>query len=101
MDHREFKKKRHETGNIPVPTKVINNKIILKKQFRAKKEFHFNQIQNISSFQLKNTKYITVSMKNNENSIEKYLIIETQFFFSKKEKDVEKTLQYLMISSNK
>ena len=62
--------------------RVVGDKIILKKKFRPAKTYSFDKIGRISSFQLKRTKYITVEMKNDTRTIEKYLIMNSKSLLS-------------------
>ncbi|MGL4631405.1 MAG: hypothetical protein ACRCVT_09380 [Leadbetterella sp.] len=57
--------------------KIENNKLILKKLFRPSIDFDFKKIQSVSSFRLKRTKYTTVKMLHLDNSVEKFLILES------------------------
>lgn len=72
--------------------RVIGDKLVLKKQFRASKSYTFDRIGYPSSFQLKRTKYITVEMKNDDNSFEKYLIMNSKSLLSFENKDAEQAL---------
>src|SRR5690606_9365029 len=51
--------------------KIIGDKIVLKKKFKPSKSYSFDRIGYPESFQLKSTKYITVEMKNDDNTVEK------------------------------
>lgn len=73
-------------------TRIVGDKIIMKKQFRQSKSYSFDKIGHPTSFQLKRTRYITVQMKNNDNTSEKYLIMNTKSLLSFENKDVEQTL---------
>jgi len=75
--------------------RVIGDKIILKKQFRPSKAYSFDRIGYPTSFQLKSTKYIKVEMKNDDNSFEKYLIINSRSLLSFENKDAEYALRSL------
>ncbi|GAA3517425.1 hypothetical protein GCM10022393_34440 [Aquimarina addita] len=72
--------------------KIIGDKIVLKKKFKPSKSYSFDRIGYPESFQLKRTKYITVEMKNDDNTVEKYLIVNSKSLLSFKNKDAEQTL---------
>lgn len=72
--------------------KIIGDKIVLKKKFKPSKTYSFDKIGYPESFQLKRTKYITVKMKNDDNTVEKYLIINSKSLLSFENKDAEQTL---------
>ena len=75
--------------------KIINNKLVLKKQFSSPETYTFDKIGDISSFRLKNTKYTTVKMKNRHQGFEKYMIITSKSFFFTDKIDAEKKLNQL------
>ncbi|NER17613.1 hypothetical protein [Spongiivirga citrea] len=81
--------------------RIIEDKIILKKQFRRAKSYSFDRIGYPTSFQLKRTKYITVEMKNDDNSTEKYLIMNSKSLLSFENKDAEQALISLRNSTRK
>lgn len=72
--------------------RIINDKIVLKKKFRPSKTYTFDKIGYPTSFQLKRTKYITVDMKNDDNTTEKYLIMNSKSLLSFENKDAEQAL---------
>lgn len=72
--------------------KIVDDKIVLKKQFRPRKEFSFDRIGEISSFQLNRTKYITFQILNDKNVYENYLIINTRPFLSFDNNNIEQVL---------
>ena len=72
--------------------RIIGDKIVLKKKFKPSKSYSFDKIGYPTSFQWKRTKYITVEMKNDDNRIEKYLIINSKSLLSFENKDAEQTL---------
>lgn len=72
--------------------RIINNKIVLKKKFRPEKTYSFDKIGYPSSFQIKRTRYITVQMKNDDNTSEKYLIVNSTSILSFENKDAEQVL---------
>lgn len=72
--------------------RIIGNKIVLKKKFRPSKSYSFDRIGYPGSFQLKKTKYITVEMKNDDDTFEKYLIINSKSLLSFEKKDAEQIL---------
>ena len=72
--------------------KIIGDKIVLKKKFKPSKSYSFDRIGYPESFQLKRTKYITVEMKNDDNTVEKYLIVNSKSLLSFENKDAEQTL---------
>lgn len=72
--------------------KVIDGKVILKKQFRPAKSYGFDKIGELSSFRLKRSKYITVEMKNDDGSIEKYVIMNSSALLSFENQDAEEIL---------
>lgn len=75
--------------------KIIGGRLVLKKQFRVRQSYAFDKIGSISSFQLKSTKYITVEMKNDDKSVEKYLIINARSILAFENKDAEYALNSL------
>lgn len=74
---------------------IIGNQLVLKKQFRQAKTYTFDQIGRPSSFRLKNTRYVTFEMKNNDLTTEKFLIINHRSLLALNKIDVEATLQNL------
>ena len=72
--------------------RIVGDKVVLKKQFRPAKSYSFDKIGYPSSFQLKRTKYITVEMTNDDNSTEKYLIVNSKSLLSFENKDAEEAL---------
>ena len=72
--------------------RIIGDKIILKKKFKPSKSYSFDKIGYPESFQLKTTKYITVEMKNDDDTLEKYLIINSKSLLSFENKDAEQAL---------
>jgi len=72
--------------------RVVDDKLILKKQFRPAKSYSFDRIGYPTSFRLKNTKYVTVEMKNDDNSLEKYMIVNSRALLSFEKKDAEEAL---------
>ncbi|MCH3884164.1 hypothetical protein [Tenacibaculum aquimarinum] len=75
--------------------KIVNNKLILKKQFHSPETYTFDKIGDISSFRLKNTKYTTVKMKGRHQDFEKYMIITSKSFLFKDKIDAEEKLKEL------
>ena len=71
---------------------IIGDKIVLKKQFRPTKVYSFDKIRYPTSFQLKRTKYITVEMKNDDNTTEKFIIMNSRSLLSFENKDAEQVL---------
>jgi hypothetical protein len=71
---------------------LSGNTLILKKQFRPAKSYSFDKIFSVSSFKYKRTKYITVLMLNEDDTTEKYLIINNYALLSFENKDAEQTL---------
>ncbi len=71
---------------------LSGNMLILKKQFRPAKSYSFDKILSVSSFKYKRTKYITVLMINEDDTTEKYLIINNYALLSFENKDAEQTL---------
>jgi len=79
--------------------RIIDDKLVLKKNFRPSKSYTFDKIDYVSSFQLKTTKYITVEMKKDDEDYEKYekyIIVNTYSLLSFENKDAEETLVNLM-----
>ena len=72
--------------------RVVGDKIILKKKFRPAKTYSFDKIGYPSSFQFKRTKYITVEMKNDDNTTEKFVIVNSKSLLSFENKDAEQAL---------
>ncbi|MBV7440544.1 hypothetical protein KRX57_03860 [Weeksellaceae bacterium TAE3-ERU29] len=72
--------------------KVIDGKVILKKQFRPAKSYEFDKIGELSSFRIKRSKYTTIEMKNNDGSIEKYVIMNSSALLSFENQDAEEIL---------
>ncbi|MCB4797967.1 hypothetical protein [Neotamlana laminarinivorans] len=81
--------------------KIIGDKIVLKKKFKPSKSYNFDRIGYPKSFQLKRTKYITVEMRNDDSTVEKYLIVNSKSLLSFENKDAEKTLISLINSVKK
>ena len=71
---------------------LSGNILILKKQFRPAKSYSFDKIYSVSSFKYKRTKYVTVLMLNEDDTTEKYLIINNNALLSFENKDAEQTL---------
>lgn len=71
---------------------VVDNQLILKKQFRPKKVYSFDSIGDVSALENKRTVYVTVKMKNEDGSIEKFLIINGTNFLCYSGRDIEATL---------
>ncbi|MEO8774247.1 MAG: hypothetical protein ABI263_00545 [Gelidibacter sp.] len=72
--------------------RVVNGKLILKKQFRPKKEYAFERIGDVGSFEMRRTKYVIVKMKNGDSSTEKYLIVNGNGLLAFTNKDAEEML---------
>lgn len=72
--------------------RVIGDKLVLKKKFRAAKHYSFDKIGYPKSFHLKRSKYTTVEMQNEDKSQEKYLIMNNRSLLSFENKDAEQTL---------
>ncbi|MCF8713741.1 hypothetical protein JM658_02790 [Joostella atrarenae] len=81
--------------------RIIEENIILKKQFRQPKSYSFDKIGYPTSFQLKNTKYISVEMKSDNSTTEKYIIINSKSLLSFENKDAEQALIDLRNMSRK
>lgn len=79
--------------------KIENNKLVFTKQFSAPEVYSFDQIDEVSSFRLKNTKYTTVKMKNRHNTIDKYMIINSKSLLFKDKVDAESELKRLKHSA--
>ncbi|MCP4181537.1 MAG: hypothetical protein GY756_27550 [bacterium] len=79
--------------------RIIGERLVLKKQFRSAKSYTFDKIGYPTSFRLKSTIYITVEMKNDDNSLEKYLIINSRSLLSFENIDAEQTLISLRINA--
>lgn len=72
---------------------VDGDKVVLKKMFRKEKNYSFDKIGKLKSIQIKRDKYTTVEMKNDENTTEKYIIMNKMSLFpSENDKDAEQTL---------
>lgn len=71
---------------------VIDDKLVLKKQFKPATVYTFDKIGGVSAFYIKRTKYINLKMENQDSSIEKYLIINSYALLSFENKDAEETL---------
>jgi hypothetical protein len=71
---------------------LSGNMLILKKQFRPAKSYSFDKILSVSSFKYKRIKYITVSMLNEDDATEKYLILNNHAILSFENIDAEQTL---------
>ena len=78
--------------------KIIQDKLILTKQFRSSKSYTFDKIERISSSRSWNVKHITVKMRNDDNSLEKFVIINHRSFFSSKNRDPERILRELQMN---
>jgi len=72
--------------------RVIENQLVLKKLFKPAKSYTFDKIGFPSSFRIKRTKYITVEMKNEDHTVEKYLIINSSSILSLGKKNAEDIL---------
>ncbi|ADY28942.1 hypothetical protein [Cellulophaga lytica] len=72
--------------------RVIGDKLVLKKKFRAAKHYPFDKIGYPKSFHLKRSKYTIVEMQNEDKSQEKYLIMNNRSLLSFESKDAEQTL---------
>ena len=72
--------------------KVTDEKVILKKQFRPAKSYGFDKIGELSSFTIKRSKYTIVEMKNDDGSIEKYVIMNSNHLLSFENQDAEEIL---------
>ncbi|WP_074405641.1 hypothetical protein [Aquimarina megaterium] len=72
--------------------RVINDKLVLKKQFKPSKTYSFEKIRNPRSFRIKRTSYITVKMENEDKVLEKYLIINNHHLLSFENKDAKQVL---------
>lgn len=75
--------------------RIINDTLVLKKQFRLPKSYSFDRIGYPTSFQLKRTKYTTIEMTNDDNTQEKYLIINSKSLLAFENKDAEQILMSL------
>lgn len=80
--------------------KIIGDKLVLKKQFRPAKSYAFHQIGYPTTFNYKSTKYITVEMTNDDQTIEKYLILNSRGILSFENKDAEGVLKQLRSMQN-
>lgn len=72
--------------------KLVNNKLVLKKQFKSPETYTFDKIEKVSSFKIKNTKYTTVKLKGKHNSLDKYVIINSQGLLFSDKIDAERKL---------
>lgn len=72
--------------------RIINDKLILRKLFKSKKEFSFNQIQKVSSFRLKRSKYIFVKIKHDSSHSETFVILNSSSILSFEDMDAEEIL---------
>lgn len=79
--------------------KIENNKLIFTKQFSSPETYSFNQIDTISSFRLKNTKYTIVTMKNRHNTTDKYVVMNSKSILFKDKIDAEDELKRLKQSA--
>lgn len=79
--------------------KIENNKLIFTKQFSSPETYSFDQIDTISSFRLKNTKYTIVTMKNRHNTIDKYVVMNSKSILFKDKIDAEDELRRLKQST--
>ena len=62
---------------------IVGEKLILKKQFRTAKSYSIHKIGSIPSDYISCDKYTTVQMKNEDKSLEKYIILSNESLFSK------------------
>lgn len=74
---------------------IKEDKIVLKKKFKPAKSYAFDKIGTLESFQLKRTKYITFDMKNDDGTMEKYLIVNSKSILAFENKDAEQVLNSL------
>lgn len=81
--------------------KIVDNKLMLTKQFRPTKYYAFDKIKDVSSFKIKHTNYIIINMQNDDNNFEKYLIINTNSLLAFENKDAERVLKNLKRHSKK
>ncbi len=81
--------------------KIVGDKIILKKIFRQSKTYSFDKTKYPTSFQIKRTKYVTVEMINDDNTLEKYLIVNSKSLLSFEKIDAEQILINLRNLSKK
>jgi hypothetical protein len=72
--------------------RIIDNKLVLKKQFRPAKAYSFDKIGFPSSFKYKTTKYISFHMENEDGAEEKYMIINSNHLIAFENKDAEEVL---------
>ncbi len=72
--------------------RVNTQQLTMKKLFRPAKVYSFDKIGEISSFRVKTTKYVTVEVENEDKSVEKYLIINSNALLSFEDKDAEDAL---------
>lgn len=72
--------------------RVIGDQLVLKKQFRPAKSYSFDQIGYPTSFRYKSTKYVMVDMVNEDQTTEKYMIINSRGIFAFENKDAEQVL---------
>ncbi|QKG78886.1 hypothetical protein [Tenuifilum thalassicum] len=76
---------------------LVGNKLLIKKIFRKKETVLLNQIQNISTFRLKNTKYTIVSYKLDNGLESKALILNSNSVLFGKQETLEDLLEYAKV----
>jgi hypothetical protein len=81
--------------------KIIGDEIVLKKEFRPAKSYSFDKIGKIKSFRLKTTKFVIVEMQNDNNTTEKYVIMNAKSSLAFEDKDAEEILKNIRSSIKK
>ncbi len=71
---------------------VINDKLVLKKQFRPSKSYSFEKIRNLRSFFTGNARCTSVKMENDDKIQEKYWINNKDNFWVSEKNDPEQIL---------
>ena len=81
--------------------KIVGDTLVLKKQFRPEKTYSFDKIGQPKSLQLGSTRYITFRMTNDDNTEEKFIIINSRAMLAFENRDAEQILLGLRIKAQR
>jgi hypothetical protein len=72
--------------------KVVGDKLILKKQFRPEKTYSFDKIGQPKSLQLGSNHYVYFKMTNDDNTEEKFIIMNSSSLLAFENRDAKQVL---------
>ena len=81
--------------------KIVGDTLVLKKQFRPEKTYSFDKIGQPKSLQLGSNRYITFRMTNDDNTLEKYIILNSSSMLAFESRNAEQVLLGLRIKAQR